>query len=224
MTNQEADQFPFFKDRTDAGQRLAKELNYLQGERLAILSILPGGVPVGLEICRHFNCCLDLACVHKLHLPGHPEIGFGAIGLDGMVNIDYEITRKLGLTQRKTEEITQQTFDALRERTEILATNRPPQSLFFKTAIIVDDGLDSGYTMLTAIRAARKKSPKRILVAVPTAAHRGLERIKTEIKDIIALYTHPPFSPFSIEASYQKWQSISNQEVKESLIKFWKDN
>jgi predicted phosphoribosyltransferase len=211
------DQYPFFKDRIEAGRKLGKELVYLKDNRPIVLAILNGGIKIGVEVSQILSCPLDIVSVHKLHPSGHPEVGFGAISLDGMIKTNHSLIQNIGMTNKQTESITQEMFDLLKKRSAVLARKKPPLALFSKTAIIVDDGLDSGYTMLTAIHAVKKRSPKKIVVAVPTGSARGLELIKQEIEDVVCLYVHPKQFEFKVAASYRTWSKVSDQEVEKTL-------
>ncbi|HUW21780.1 MAG TPA: phosphoribosyltransferase family protein [Candidatus Bathyarchaeia archaeon] len=212
------DQYPFFIDRTDAGNRLAEKLTFLSQERLVVLPILNGGVPIAAEIVKKYSCPLDILLVHKLHYPGKPEFGFGAVSFDGTILLNQEAIKNLSLNSKETELIIKEAFSLLKKRKEAIIQNRLPVNLFFKTALIVDDGLATGYTMLVAIRAIKKRGPKKIIVAIPAASHRGLNLVKNEIEEAVCLYTHPEHYPFKIAASYQKWHTIEDKEVNPLLI------
>jgi len=207
------EQYAFFKDRFDAGKKLAGEFTYLNSQRVVVLAVLNGGIPIGVEVAQSLACPLDVVLVQKLHLPNHPEVGFGAIGFDGTVQLNQDATETLKLTRAKIEETIQTMFEALKNKKARLAKMGPPQNLFFKTVILVDDGLTSGYTMLAAIGAVKKKNPKKIIVAVPTASAQGLELVKKQIEEVICLYIHPEHFSFKIESSYQNWRRLTDKEV-----------
>ena len=216
-------QYAFFIDRKDAGKRLTEKLNFLNNQRLVIYSILNGGIPIGYEIATRFSCPLDFVLVRKLHYPGQPEIGFGAISIDGTIELNYEAIRDLNLSEKETQLIIDDSIAQLKTKKEKIGCQQMSFNLFFKTALIVDDGLASGYTMHVAIRMLKKSNPKRIIVAVPTASRRGIELIKNDADEIICLYEHPTHYPFKIKDSYQRWHEISDEETK-TILKTLKSN
>ena len=207
------DQHAFFKDRSDAGKRLGEKLIHFSKERSVVLTILNGGVPLGVEVAKILSCPLDFVFVHKLYLPHHPEKGFGAVTLGGTLELNHQVVDQLNLSQKEIEEAVQIAHTKLKERKEHLLHDRPSLSLLFKTAIIVDDGLTSGYTMLAAIRAVKKRSPKKIFVAVPTVSDRGLDLIKNQVDEVTYLYIHPRHFPFEIKKSYVVFEKLTNEKV-----------
>lgn len=207
------EQLACFRDRAEAGKKLAEELAYLKENRLIVLAVLNGGLPVGQEISQALECPLSYVSAHKLYLPNHPELGFGALSHDGFVRLNQEAIEGLGLARPEIEKIIEDTLVALKQKTGVLSAAKIIISPIFKTVILVDDGLASGYTMLAAIQAAKKQSPKRIIIALPTASAQGLELVKKEVDKVVCLYIHPQQYPFKIAASYQNWQSVGDEEV-----------
>ena len=88
-----------FADRVDAGRRLAAKLGYLRGERVVVLGLPRGGVPVALQVARALDAPLDVIVVRKPGVPFQPELGMGAVGEDGVRVINTELVRVAGVSE-----------------------------------------------------------------------------------------------------------------------------
>lgn len=211
------EQIAFFEDRRDAGLRLAQKLNYLPRERLLIMAIPNGGVPVGKQISQKLEAKLNPIFVHKLHLPGRPEAGFGAISYDGTVNLNYEIIETLKIRRSQVDQITRETFEDLKKRKTLMTKAPIILNPMLKTVVLVDDGLASGYTMLTAIRTIKKRNPRQIIVAIPTASDLGVKLLQPEVEEVVTIYLHPKQLLFDIAASYRNWKILTDEETAQIL-------
>jgi predicted phosphoribosyltransferase len=113
-----------------------------------------------------------------------------------------------------------QTEKAKREvehrKREFLA-GRKEMELSAKDVILVDDGLATGSTMLAAVQSVRKKGPRRLIVAVPTASGTAVRLLEPHVDQLISLYVHPEHMPFAVASSYQNWYDLTDQEVKQYL-------
>jgi len=206
-----------FKDRFHAGELLAKILKRnLSLEDAILLAIPAGGIPVGYEISCRLNIPMDVVIVRKLQIPWDPEAGFGAISSDGEIVLNERLVKRLGLSREIVEEVAEKTLRIVRDRSEKFRRVKPILEIRGKTAILVDDGLASGYTMLAAIRSTRKKNPRRVVVAVPTASKAAIELVLREVDKILCLNIRGgPF--FAVADAYREWRDLSDEEVVEIL-------
>ena len=206
-----------FKDRFHAGELLAKILKRnLSLEDAILLAIPAGGIPVGYEISCRLNIPMDVVIVRKLQIPWDPEAGFGAISSDGEIVLNERLVKRLRLSQEVIEEVAEKTLRIVRDRSEKFRRAKPMLEIKGKTAILVDDGLASGYTMLAAIRSTRKKNPRRVVVAVPTASTAAIELVSREVDKILCLNIRSgPF--FAVADAYREWRDLSDEEVVEIL-------
>ncbi len=204
-----------FKDRRDAGRRLAEKLTGYDG-RAVVLAIPRGGVPVGYEISRRLGAPLDLIIPRKLPIPSDPEAGFGAIAPDGTVVLNEDMVRYLGLSKEEINAIARSVLAEVRRRVREYRGERPLTDLNDKTVIVVDDGLASGYTMIAAVRAIKKQSPRRIVVAVPCSPASSVERLENEGVQVVCLFTQP-YGPFAVASYYEHFPDLSDEEVKSLL-------
>ena len=160
-----------FRDRADAGRRLAEKLTKYAGRSDVIVLGLPrGGVPVAYEVAARLKAPLDVFLVRKLGVPGHPELAMGAIAAGGIEVRSSRLIRDLRIPAALVEQVAARERLELDRRDALYRGNRHPATLRDRTAILVDDGLATGSTMQAAILALRQHAPARIVVAVPVGA------------------------------------------------------
>ena len=174
-----------FKDRTHAGQILAKMLAAHDTQDGIILAIPAGGVPVGVVMAEKTGLDFDLAVVSKITLPWNTEAGYGAVAFDGTVKLNKDMLRRISLTAEEVKQGIQKTTAKVTRRVAKLRGTKSLPDLGNRTAILVDDGLASGFTMRVAVAALRNAGADRIVVAVPTAHVHSAEMIAREVE---ALY------------------------------------
>lgn len=208
-----------FEDRIDAGRKLGERLKDFKDKNPVVLAIPSGGVPVGIEVAKALNCPFDLVIVRKIQFPWTTEAGFGAIASDGTLFLGKDATE---LSKEIIEEQTEKAKAEVERRKKEFSKEQERIDISGKTAILVDDGLAAGSSMVAAARFVKKKNPKMIVVAVPTASASAVELLKGEVDKIITLYTHPPGLSFAVASSYRKWHDLSDEEVKNYLSKFKK--
>ena len=210
-----------FKDRIHAGELLAKKLWKYKGEDAIVLAIPAGGVPVGYTIAVNLQLPLDVVVVRKLPIPHNPEAGFGALTTDGTIVLNEPVVEELGLKKEEIDIYASKRMHEIKERLRRFRGDRPFPDLKEKIAIIVDDGLASGYTMTAAILSVRKHVPKRIIVAVPTAHPGALEKILPYADEIICLNIRSGFL-FAVADAYVNWYDLDDSEVIDYLKKAWR--
>jgi putative phosphoribosyl transferase len=207
-----------FKDREEAGAYLAQSLESFRGNDAMVLAIPSGGVPIGLTIAFHLNLPFDLLIIRKIPIPGNTEAGFGAISLEGDMMLNDPMVRMLGLTGREIEELAKSVREELAARNRIFREDRPWPELKGKAVILADDGLASGYTMMTAARMVRKREPEKIVVAVPTASLHTIKQVAEEV-DMIVCPNIRTGSYFAVADAYRNWYDLSREEVVDLLRK-----
>lgn len=202
-----------FEDRFHAGELLADMLKkHIRLENAVILAIPAGGVPVGYQISRKLNLPMDVMIVRKLQIPWDPEAGFGAISWDGEMVLNEQLIKRLGLSRDLIEEAVKIAMKIIQDRIEKFKVAKPISDLRGKSAILVDDGLASGYTMLAAIKSVKKKNPRKIIIAVPTASTTAIQLISKEVDKLLCLNLRSsPF--FAVADAYQNWRDLMDKEV-----------
>lgn len=201
-----------FKDRTDAGQFLAKELvAYENDPNVLVLALPRGGVPVAFEVAVLLNVPLDVFVVRKLGVPGQKELAMGAIASGGTQVLNEEIVQDFHLSSAVINQVAEREKQELERREHLYRGNHPFPVLHQRTIILVDDGLATGATMHVAILAIKKHQPAKIVVAVPVAAPQTCEELKAKVDEIICAKTPSPF--YSVGLWYDKFLQTTDEEV-----------
>ena len=200
-----------FRDRTDAGHRLAARLAPLRDDDPIVLALPRGGVPVAHEIARALDAPLEVLAVRKLGVPANPELGMGAIAEDGTGVIDSRIARAGGVSDRELREIIDRETAELRRRVALYRGDRPAMDLSGRTVIVVDDGVATGVTDQAALRAVRRQEPKRIVLAVPVAASESAARLAEEADEVVTLLN--PVALDGVGRWYRDFSQVSDEQV-----------
>lgn len=213
------DKIGVFEDRTDAGRRLASILSSMETIEDAVICAIPaGGVPPGLEVVRVLKAPLRIAVVRKVQIPWNPEAGFGAVTWDGRVFLNRALMAGLDLSEADVEAAIAKAKWSVEERIEKFTGGRGLEpELTGRVAILVDDGLATGYTMLAAVEAARAESPHRIIVAVPTGSLHAVTFIAGKADTVICPNIRTGRA-FAVAQAYERWHDLTDQEVQELLI------
>lgn len=205
-----------FRNRTDAGRRLAEKLAaYADRPDVLVLALPRGGVPVGYEVSRALGAPLDVFLVRKLGVPGYEELAMGAVASGGVRVLNDEIVRGLGISEDEIDAAVARELQELARRERLYRGDRPPPDVAGRTVILVDDGLATGATMRAAVAASRQQHPARIVVAVPTASLDTCEALKAEADDVICAMTPEPF--FAVGHWYEDFTQTTDNEVRELL-------
>ena len=200
-----------FRDRREAGERLAERLKAFKDQDPLVLAIPRGGVPVGCEISRALRAPFDLIVPRKLPIPYNTEAGFGAVTPDGTVVLNERLVAQLGLPQWEIDSIVMTVLGEVQRRVKAYRPG-PPLDPKGKAVIITDDGLASGYTMIAAVRDVRKKSPAKVLVAVPCSPRSSVELLEAEADEVICLSVQER-GPFAVASYYEAFPDLSDGEV-----------
>jgi putative phosphoribosyl transferase len=204
-----------FADRRDAGRRLAERLLPLAAESPVVVALPRGGVPVAAEIAARLEAPLEILAVRKLGAPHNPEYGIGAVAEDGTRVIDPESVAVLRIPRERIEAISASECAELRRRVALYRGDRPPLELVGRTAILVDDGVATGVTDTAALRAARRRGPRRLVLAVPVCSPDALSRLGAEADEVVCLQTPPMLH--GISQWYRDFAQVSDEEVLSAL-------
>lgn len=207
----------FFRDREDAGQRLAKELARFKDQHPAVLALPRGGVPVGFEVAIALNAPLDVILVRKLGSPISPELAIGAIAEGEGVEpvIDEQMLAELDVDKAYVDaEIARQTRE-IAHRQQLYAGARPMLDIRDMTVIVIDDGIATGATMKAAVRAARKRQPRKLIVAIPVAPKEAVESIGSEADEMVCLSSPTYFG--AVGLFYTDFSPVEDETVVDLL-------
>ena len=207
-----------FKDRVDAGRKLAKELSeYANRSDVIILALPRGGVPVAFEVAKELNVKMDIFIVRKLGVPENKELAMGAIASDNIRVLNEEVIRSFQIPQRVIDEVAGNELRELERRERLYRGNRPKPDISGSTVILIDDGLATGATMRAAAAAVKTKNPAKIVIAVPTAAPDTCRAFEDEVDETICVDTPGPF--YGVGAWYEDFSKTTDTEVCELLDK-----
>jgi predicted phosphoribosyltransferase len=205
-----------FKDRRDAGRKLAQKLKDYPGRKDVIVLALPrGGVPVAYEAAKALNVPMDIFIVRKLGWPGHEEMAIGAIASGGVRVLNQDIVQYLNIPEALIDAVAQRELRELERREHAYRGDRPPLNVKDRTVIIVDDGLATGASMRAAIEGVRAHHPARMVIAVPTAAPETCESLKHEVDEVICATTPEPF--YGVSRWYEDFSQTTDEEVRTLL-------
>jgi predicted phosphoribosyltransferase len=198
-----------FRDRVDAGRKLAQALSRYRQQDVVIYALPPGGVVLGAEIARSLDAPLDLIIVRKIGHPFSPEYAIAAVAEDGhtVVNEAEVVT----VDKEWFEENVEIERQEARRRRVLYTRGRAPVFTTGKVAIIVDDGLATGLTMFGAIQEIRHSNPRKIVVAVPVGPPQTVQELKKIVDDVVVLYVTANFG--AIGSYYSRFDQVSDDEV-----------
>jgi len=200
-----------FSDRRAAGRALGAELVPFRLKDPVVLALPRGGVPVGYEVAQRLAAPLDVLVVRKVGAPGQPELAIGAVGR-GVTVSDDDTLSLLGVTRAYFEAAAGQERLEVERREQMFREGRHPLDLHGRTAILVDDGLATGSTMLAAVGVARQLGAAQVVVAVPVAAREAIARLAARADRVVSLLTPEPFA--AVGYWYEDFTQTGDAEVR----------
>jgi len=206
-----------FDDRFHAGELLSKKLGrYANEGDVYILAIPAGGVQVAVVVANRLNLPLDLAITRKIHVPWNREAGFGAISWNGQVMLNEPLVASLGLSNEDVRRCLAEEKEIIKRRVERFRGDRPFPDLNNKNIILIDDGLASGFSMLTTVKAVKRNKTKELIVAVPTAPMSAINLLRSHVDEIVCLNIRSG-AFFAVADAYKKWYDLTDKDVIELL-------
>lgn len=209
-----------FRDRADAGQRLAKALSSYGSRHPVVLALPRGGVPVAAEVAAALKAPLDLILVRKIGAPTQPELAMGAV-VDGKTPIvvrNNDVIEFTGTTAREFDAACAEELAEIERRRQLYIGERARAKIGGQVVIVVDDGIATGATSRAALQAIRQRKPKELVLAVPVAPADTIAQLRKEVDSLICLETPAPFG--AIGYFYQNFLQVSDQEVVAILKRF----
>ncbi|MEZ5816789.1 MAG: phosphoribosyltransferase [Hyphomicrobiaceae bacterium] len=206
-----------FPDRTEAGRQLGARLAELELENPVILALPRGGLPVALEIARALHAPLELVMVRKIGVPIQPELAAAAVVDGGAPELVYnrDVMRAAGLDEGDIEAASRRELAEIERRRAAYEGGRVRASLDGRTVVVVDDGIATGTTMRAALAALRRKSPRRLVLAIPVAPADTVEELRHVVDDVVCLRMPEPF--YAVGQSYRDFHQVTDAEVVEAL-------
>ena len=209
-----------FKDRSEAGKKLAKALHRYEGRNPVILALPRGGVPVAAEVAAALTAPLGLVLVRKIGVPWQPELAMGAV-VDGGAPIivrNEDVIRHTGVDEAEFRQVCDEELAEIESRRRRYLGDRAPIEVKDRVTIVIDDGIATGATVRAALRATRMRAPKRLVLAVPVASTEALAEVRKEADDVICLEAHEFLG--AIGFYYADFRQTSDEEVVEAMARY----
>lgn len=201
----------YFRDRSDAGRQLASFLG--PGLKQPVVLAIPrGGILVAVEIAESLGCALGLVVPRKIPITFSPEAGYGAVAEDGTIVLNDPLVAQLGLSRSEVEHQAGNVLKEIRRRGSLYREHLPgPVEVKGRDAVIVDDGLASGFTMIAAIRSVKNKQAASVTVAVPVASESAYQRVRKEARVVAAVIASAGM--FAVASFYENWHDLDDNEA-----------
>jgi putative phosphoribosyl transferase len=204
-----------FRNRSEAGLRLADVLARRPIDDAVVLGLPRGGVPVAHEVANALDAPLDLILVRKIGAPFRPELAMGAIGEEGVRIVNDEVVRQLGVTAPDFAAVEARERKELARRALVYRGRRARVSLVGRTAVIVDDGIATGSTARAACQVARALGTARVVVATPVASQGAVDRLRADADDVVVLDCPEAFR--AIGEFYDDFSQTTDEDVMQAL-------
>lgn len=209
-----------FRDRADAGRKLARALERYRDRQPIVLALPRGGVAVAAEVAAALDAPLDLILVRKIGVPYQPELAMGAVvdGAEPVIVRNEDVIRASGVGEADFKRVCDAEMAEIERRRKRYLKDRARAEIAGRTVIVVDDGIATGATTRAALRAMRARRPERLVLAVPVAPTDSIEALKTEADDIVCLEQHDSFGALGFY--YADFHQVSDEEVIAALKRF----
>jgi predicted phosphoribosyltransferase len=204
-----------FKNREDAGRRLAKRLAAWHDEDVVVLGLPRGGVPVAYEVALALDAPLDVIIVRKLGVPVQPELGMGALGEDGVRVLNSDVIELARIGERELEAVEHRERAEVARRSQQFRGDRPRILLEGRVVVIIDDGIATGSTARAACAVARAHGARRVVLATPVAPPSAAQELRSAADEVVVLETPQHF--FAIGEWYDDFSQTPDREVTDLL-------
>lgn len=200
-----------FKDRSDAGRRLAQKLGHYRNQDALVLALPRGGVAVAREIATVLSLPLDILSVRKIGHPDNPEYAIGAVDSSGAVLFNRKAM--IGIDKMWIKEQKEREEVEARRRGVLYRAGEEPKDLRDRVVIIVDDGIATGISMQLALRVVRSREPKRIVIAVPIASSGSLITLRRRGANEVIVLQPPEAFRGAVAEHYKHFPQVDDEEV-----------
>lgn len=200
-----------FKDRKEAGRKLAEQLMKYRGSDPIVLALPRGGVAVGYEVASALGAPLDVMVARKVGAPGRPELGIGAVAPGGVWVVNDSLVRMLGLSEDDIAYVAATEEREMERRLRRYRGSVRMPGFKGRTVILVDDGLATGVTARAAIEAVRREAPERLVFAAPVCAPDTAEALRSEVDEVLCAETPADF--MAVGVWYENFNQVTDEEV-----------
>lgn len=215
-----------YRDRSEAGRVLAKELDAYRSLSTVVVALPRGGVVVGFEVAAGLGATLDFLVVRKLGAPNHKELAIGAVVGRGdpsdpgaEVLVEEVLAHRLQVSKEYIQEESAREIEEIRRREQAYRAGRPMMPLAGRTVIVVDDGVATGSSVRAALRALRKRRPERLVMAVPVGPRETLEDLRRDADEVVCPLVPREFR--AVGEFYEDFSQTTDEEVIRLLRVAW---
>lgn len=207
-----------FRDRDDAAERLAQQLQEFELHNPLVLGIPRGGVVTAAALAHVLSADMDVVLARKLRHPQQSELAIGALSEDGEIHINKDPEQIGRIDDAYLQQERRERFEELKRRRDLFRQIRPAASIEGRSVIVTDDGIATGSTMLASLVTVRAKQPRELIVAVPVAPPSGVEQLRRECDRLVCLMA--PESFIAIGQFYQDFSQVSDDQACQVLEEF----
>ena len=205
-----------FRDRTEAGQLLARGLKRYAGREDVVVFGLPrGGVPVAAEVAKALGVPLDVLVVRKLGAPGQEELAIGAIGEGGVRVLNARLVESIGLDESDIDRIAAREERELARRVSAYRGGHAALGVEGKTVIVIDDGVATGATMRAGLQTLRAMGAERIVAAAPVGAPDSVDMLGRDADEVVVMETPAWFH--AVGQWYEDFEQTTDEDVRNLL-------
>jgi predicted phosphoribosyltransferase len=198
-----------FENRAQAAHMLVHRLEQYRGQHPLVLAIPRGAVPMGKIVAEALDGALDVVLVRKLRAPQNPELAIGSIDETGTVYLDPDTRGLWDETYLEAEKGIQ--LETLRWRRQVYEPGGAPITAAGRVAIVLDDGIATGSTMIAALRAVRVRQPAKLVAATGVASADALRLVVREADEVVCLET--PEILYAIGYHFRDFSQVSDDDV-----------
>lgn len=209
-----------FRNRSEAGKKLAASLLRYKDQHPVVLALPRGGVPVAAEVAAALDAPLDLVLVRKIGVPWQPELAMGAIvdGASPIIVRNEDVIRLAGVDEPAFQAVCDRECTEIERRRRLYIGDRTRVEVKGRHAIIIDDGIATGATTRAALQAIRRRQPSKLILAVPVGPPDTIEAMREEADEVLCLEIHEDFG--AIGYYYEDFRQTTDEEVIATLARF----
>ena len=201
-----------FRDRAHAGAVLAGMLASYRATATPVFALPAGGVPVASVLAKMLELPLEIAVVSKITLPWNTEAGYGAVAFDGTVALNDGLVARIGLSDDEIQKGVAATRAKVNRRVERFAREHSPAALDATAAILVDDGLATGFSLAVAVKALSQRGVRTLIVAVPTGHGESVRWLASRVQAVHCANIREGFS-FAVAEAFQTWTDVLEDDA-----------
>lgn len=206
-----------FENRVDAGRQLAVALGHLREKRPLVFGVARGGVALAQAVASELGCPFDVVVARKLAVPWNPEAGFGAVAEGDSPLYDHALADRIGITGDEIDSLIGELKSEVERRVSAYRGGRNRLNASGRCAIVVDDGIASGYTLAASLVSLRLDGPELLIAASPAASSSGASLVEQHCDELVTLIRTPAGEPFAVGFFYRDFGQLSDDDVIELL-------